>query len=569
MWKLAAILISVCFTATATIIPTERLVPGGMWTNAGVSGGIPSVTTIYTNFTTSVTLNQLNYALQHCPSNQVVKLGSGSYSFSGMIDFGQTTGVVLRGNGKTNTFINIAAHAGSANIMIGEDTVGRVDATTLGTVYSWTNGYGQGTNTIYLSSVSGLAVGKILALDQLNNNTWVDDDVQEGCTYCGRASGERMQVQYVRITAINGNAVTISPGLYMMNWASAYTPQAWIWNESDTAMCGVEDLSLTNALNSGTWAITISQARDCWVKDVNMYTTPQAAVANPLTKNCEFRRVSMLSNQGAGNLSYGIIFYMTSDSLMVDCIADNITAAMVLSPQAQGNVVAYNYFTNAVYEPSNWDIASMSSHDGHVCMNLIEGNWANKIYVDSIHGSESHMTIARNYFHGHQVNRDNNTMAFCAEQYCLSNNLVGNIFGTSGFHTPLAVTNQTLWDAGADDAIYILGNGNSADGIPWDSRVPQSTLIHGNYDTLTASIRWDSNIADTTIPTSYYLSAKPSWWGDRPWPWLNPTNTSAASTSPTNFPAGYRYIYGTDPPADSGSSSGNRSATVSGTFRAY
>jgi len=115
MQKYLPILISCCcFSAQALIIPVERAVPGGMWTNAGMAGvgGIPTNQTMFTNFTSSVTLAQLNAALQSCPSNQYVFLTNGTYNFNGTIEFDQTTGVVLRGNGESNTFLNFDTVAG-------------------------------------------------------------------------------------------------------------------------------------------------------------------------------------------------------------------------------------------------------------------------------------------------------------------------------------------------------------------------------------------------------------------------------------------------------------------------
>src|SRR2546423_1160566 len=72
------------FGAVLTI-PADRL-PGGVWwssNNVGVVGGIPSVTTIYTNLypaaNPGVNFSNILYALITCPSNQVVYLNPGTY----------------------------------------------------------------------------------------------------------------------------------------------------------------------------------------------------------------------------------------------------------------------------------------------------------------------------------------------------------------------------------------------------------------------------------------------------------------------------------------------------------
>lgn len=540
--------ISVSFVVSlfATIIPSDRRT---FWDQVGMldRSGIPPVPIVFTNFSPGVTIAQLNNALSICPSNQAVKLASGNYSFSSQITW-VNNGAVLRGAGRSNTFISFPANAGQANIEVGQQTIDRT-APPAGQIINWTNGYGQFTNTIYLSSVAGLSVGHLLVLDQLNDNVVVDDDIQEGCDYCGRSLGERSQAQYVIITNITGNAVSFGyPGLHMPNWRSSMTPQVFYWTEADTTMAGIEDMAITNGVSAGLYGIEFSQSHHCWVKGVDLYTTPQAAISSSQSAHLDYYDVRMLSEQGGGNLSYGIIFYMASDSIMHHCVAANITAGMVFAPQASGNVVAYNFFTNAVYTPSNWDIASLSSHDAHVNMNLVEGNWANKMYIDSIHGSESHITLARNFFHGHQTNRVNNTMAFVAEQFCLSNNLVGNILGSSNFHDTILVTNGTQYAASGNTAIYILGNFDSVTGVPWDTRVAPSTLLHGNWQTVSGVQTWDAGIADHTIPDSYYLSSAPTNNASLAWPKFDATTPTKASTDPTNLWAGYVFLFGSNPP---------------------
>lgn len=528
----------ICIAAHAVIIPAERRID---WSTAGVIGGIPTNQAKFTNFTSSVSLASLNAAITACPSNQYVFLTNGSYTFAGTIDFGQKDGVVLRGNGPDKTFITFNAHGGGSNIHIGEETINRVDPPA-GQIRDWTNGFTQGATVITLSgSMTGFpADGHLLALDQLNDNIWVNENTTplEGCTYCGRENGDRAQAQYVRIVSRSGNAVTISPGLHMMNYRTNMLPQVFWWTDDDTKMCGVESMTITNNVGSGLFAIYISQAQNCWVKDVVIQKTSQAAIETSQVKNIEIRRCSFLSEQTAGSQSYGMVWLMSSDGLMIDCISDSITGTMNYAQQAEGNVVAYNFITNNVYTPSNWDIAGLAGHDGHVCMNLSEGNWANKIYYDSIHGSESHNTDLRNYYHGHQDARDNNTMAYTAEQFCRSNNLVGCILGTVGYHTDYIIDNPN--EGGGDESVIVLGIFGSSSTTPYDTNVVDSIIIHGNWDAVNNAQTYNSGIADHAIPNSYYLASKPSWFGAFTWPPFDP----AAPTlhSPTNLPAGRRWL---------------------------
>lgn len=550
MWIRLAILLLISASAGAEIIPTYRRT---IWTNAGVDGGIPNsdLMTVYTNCGTGMTLAQLNAVLASCPSNQVVLLTNGNFTFAGMVDFGQSRGVVLKGAGVSNTFITFSAHGGGVNLHIGEETIDRTNPPTAN-IKNWTAGFTQGCTTITLSNVTGLpAVGHLLALDQLNDAI-VEDDGPDGGDYISRLFGERCQCQYVTITSSNGYDIGIWPPIHMQNIKLSLVPQAWWWDADDTLMSGLEDLTITNADGSGNFAIYLSQAKNCWVKDVDIHRTALAAIESSQCARVEVRNVRMLSNQSSESQSYGVVWYMTSDSMMIDCVAANITGSMNYGPQAQGNVVAYNYFTNNVYNPSNWDIACLASHDGHSCMNLTEGNWGNKMFYDWNHGSASHNTDFRNRYHGYQVGRTGNTISYDAEHYVRSNNVVGNILGTGGYHTNYWCTNATQYDNWGQWSIYVLGNYNAGGTPPWDNEIPSSTYLHGNYNFATSNILWDAGNEDHTLPASLFLATKPSWWGGCPWPPYDPTNTSEAAISPTNIPAGYRFIFGTDWPAGGG-----------------
>jgi hypothetical protein len=52
------------------------------------------------------------------------------------------------------------------------------------------------------------------------------------------------------------------------------------------------------------------------------------------------------------------------------------------------------------------------------------------------------------------------------------------------------------------------------------------------------------------VPPSYYLTSKPAWFGFLTWPAIAPASP-VYSSSYTNIPAGYRDVFGVDPPAES------------------
>jgi hypothetical protein len=60
---------------------------------------------------------------------------------------------------------------------------------------------------------------------------------------------------------------------------------------------------------------------------------------------------------------------------------------------------------------------------------------------------------------------------------------------------------------------------------------------------------WDGGIADHSIPNSVYYSSKPTYFGALTWPPFDPA--TPANAQAYNIPAGYRRIYGVDPPITS------------------
>ena len=65
-----------------------------------------------------------------------------------------------------------------------------------------------------------------------------------------------------------------------------------------------------------------------------------------------------------------------------------------------------------------------------------------------------------------------------------------------------------------------------------DPKVKATLLRHGNYDYMTRSTIWDPSIADHNLPASMYLTSKPSWFGDLPWPPIGPDVPGLVNTIP-------------------------------------
>jgi hypothetical protein len=73
-----------------------------------------------------------------------------------------------------------------------------------------------------------------------------------------------------------------------------------------------------------------------------------------------------------------------------------------------------------------------------------------------------------------------------------------------------------------------------------DPKTLSTVIRDGNYDFLTNSQKWHNTTAGFAMPDSLYLKVKPSFFGSKPWPWVNPTNGSIAI-----LPAKARFDNGT------------------------
>ena len=251
-------------TTTDVLDPARRI----DWSQAGVPGGIPDrATGTCATLGPDATASEINSALAACGSG-VVYLDAGTYNLSAGITFRGLSNVTLSGAGPAQTILKFTGSdpCGGlhANVCIrGWSGVwsGNVPA---GDIRNWTAGYGKGSTQITLDSTAGLTVGSVIVLDQLN------DTVDEGAAVVSDAIGQfsleggapgranRAQQQFVQVTAIDGDRVTISPGLHMPNWRDSQQPQAWWWGET-AVLNGVEDLTLDHSASSETVRRRVSE----------------------------------------------------------------------------------------------------------------------------------------------------------------------------------------------------------------------------------------------------------------------------------------------------------------------
>lgn len=557
----------------AVLIPDGRRVT---WQgNVGVPGGIPTypvgktaTDSPYNADPTGVTdaTTAINSALAATSASNACFLPAGTYRINGTITV--PTRVVLRGAGpgtSGGTLLNMG-DAGKFELLSGGlQALGR----------NITAGLSKGSTTLTVDSVSGLAVGDIVALDETNNTSFVTIG---DCDYCSRTNGTRLLQFISEVTGISGSDVTIDPPM-PFTLTSGHDPELVDLNTGTLMQwAGVEDLRIQHTNEGATsdgYTFEIRHAKHCWLKNVAIDRVPEYGVFAVRVFGCEFRHCDFrygASDDYDSGKAYGMgIWWGSSWNLFEDNIAYFLRHSFTVEGGGAGNVWAYNYsdrMFDAFYPDTDYLMGDLLLHGAHPVMNLYEGNVARVLYFDNVHGSGSDNTAFRNWLvgesRGEEIGLTNylymdwGLTAVGIDENHLSNNIVGNVLGATNLH-PVGLVNA--YDAetisGANPATtwyaYILGQVDRANlgTAPGWAEVTNGLLRHLNWDPVTATnsgVRFDlSGMADElTLPDSLYLTNKPSYFGILTWPPFNPYTSSLADLQ--DIPAGYRFVHGVDPP---------------------
>jgi hypothetical protein len=213
-----------------------------------------------------------------------------------------------------------------------------------------------------------------------------------------------------------------------------------------------------------------------------------------------------------------------------------------------------------------WD-----GHSGGDDYNLYEGNVTSQFYQDQTHGGKLASSVFRNLFTGWEscsngqcspsaTMKNANVDAVAILSYNRYDNLVGNVLGTPGISTLGYIYTQPDWfedDTPGSGHIYNLASGNQnappdvAGGpIPIDPVVLSTTMMWNNWDAFnngvmtctaqatpfatcpqderadTAPMYPGLTNPGTSLPASFYLTSRPSWWfSSIPFPAIGPDVT--------------------------------------------
>lgn len=424
----------------------------------------------------------------------------------------------------------------------------------------------RGSSTVNVTDASSVVVGKMIMIDE-------EDDPSLVWTKNGNVGRFRGSMHMVE--SKTATSVTFRPALPV-----DYTRSPQLSRYPDlTQNVGVENIKfLGTGTNPGSF-INISSVWNAWIYGCEFSDMPSKTIVVGWAGHMEIRKNYLHDQSNGGPNSEGIDL---ANDVNWSSVVDNICMAAgypMISIGDMGanvyysggfwNVIAYNYAVDSYYtdpptSTNHWmmTIDIGTNHSSHSQYNLVEGNYMGKFGMDSYHGSGSHTVLLRNIVTGR--NRWEYAVYCTAIQidrrnlYC---SLIGNVLGevgnpaTNEFVTTSGWSGSTIYRFGFPD----MGNENfsgtypptpisNSDGGPRDLYVDPSgttygtTILEGNWNSKSGQ-SWTAT--PLSIPGSYCLASKPSWFGSLTWPPVDPTNP--VTNDPTVIPAGYRYVHGTDP----------------------
>jgi hypothetical protein len=237
--------------------------------------------------------------------------------------------------------------------------------------------------------------------------------------------------------------------------------------------------------------------------------------------------------------------------LIENNIFEHLHIGVELSYSAAGCVIANNCILTG--QADSGQAPGISQHGVHCWNNLFEGNWSQEKFTSDItHGSGSHVTVSRNYVNGDGFGSDNIPIYF--QKWSRACNLVGNLLGNGANTSYNSAVSGAQVACGVGTTIVEVGCGCDGTGScssPNDSWSASQVLLAANHVfTNSGGVFVGEGYTESDIPASYYLSAKPAYFGNLTFPAYSTSRTTAAGIDKTNNPAGYRYVFGTDPPSE-------------------
>lgn len=417
-------------------------------------------------------------ALNATMEGEAVYIPPGTYLLNSTLALLQ--GRVLRGECPSNTVLQFD---------LGENNVDCIEILTYqyGTYTAVTGGFTKGSSTLTVADASNFTVGSYAELEQENDAALMYTSSTWNVSWAANSVG-----QMLKITAINGNELTISPPL-SISYNSSLNPQVRPTGLIENV--GIENLKLERLDAGDGYTVLIKNAANCWVHNVESAFTYRSHIIIDSGIHIDIRDnyFHHAHDYGGGGHGYGV----TCGDHATACLIENnvfhtLRHAMMVKQGANMNVFGYNYS----YDP-HWDISTtnippdISLHGHYPNMNLFEGNIVQEPTSADYWGPSG---PGNTFFRNRIATSDLKVADYSHEQYIIGNELVG-------------IANVINIDASV-----------------------LNTFIHGNIEN--GMVTWDANCPSMTLADSYYLNGTPTFWNDLPFPAFGPEFLANPNTIP-------------------------------------
>jgi hypothetical protein len=384
---------------------------------------------------------------------------------------------------------------------------------------------GIGTFTIGNSGGSGYALGDLVSVSGISGST-------------------------LNVAGIGAGGAVTSLGVWN---SGAY---ATVANNIPTSALSGSGLGLTidvTSISAINTPVAMFACYQCWVKNMRSLYAGRDHVYITLGLQDVVWDSYMYQASAHGTESYAVDLEGSSQILIENNIFQQTTNPVIFG-QAAGSVVGYNYSVDNIFGAGVYAQTAYSGHNAGNAMNLWEGNNFLGIWEDASWGASTAQTYFRNMLPGWQSGKTQETVPLVMRPWGRAYNAMGNVMGQPSYHTTYesyatSSSGGVNGGNGANQGIYSLGwTGRGGDGAcaspPVCDPAVRPTLIRwGNYDTVTAGVKWDSTEAAPaavpyvnanftagyfgllahTLPASLYYKAKPSWWpAGKAWPPIGP-----------------------------------------------
>jgi len=518
-------------------IPADRVTA---W-NPGIPGGIPARTTIcaaldaaYGDGARDATA-AIQAALDSCPEDQVVSLPGGTFAISATLVLAK--GVVLRGKGPKETLLSSNGFNGAV-VSIGLPFPHVLASVDLAAEAA------KGATSIAVADASGFQPGSLALIDELWDPAYVQwsatrsppgDPSRGWFSRFDRPVGQMVEVQ-----SVSGNTVTFTTPLHIA-FDTAHKAQLSRFDRPSVRKAGLEDLHVRGGGNDN---VVLALAAYSWVKNVESEWSTGDSIAidgsfRSVVRDSYFHHSPQLYPGGG---AYGLSFSGASaDNLIENNIFWHFNKVMVMRASGGGNVVGYNYFEDGFIgstplDYTQWmEVGMNATHMTCPHYELFEGNEAFNIDADNTWGNSVFVTFFRNHATGKRrsfPDLDNrHAIGLMAGSWWYT--FVGNVLGYPGMSAapysgfryessfPWGPQPVPMWQLGYDPENWDRAA---------DPKVLSTVVREGNFDYATNQVHWSNGARE--LPPSLYLSGKPAFFGDRPWPWVDPAGATKLHTLP-------------------------------------